>query len=36
MEFIKADIAKKVEQLKNSFTVEGVPLVKSNRFSNEE
>lgn len=36
MEFIKADIAKKVEQLKNSFTVEGVPLVKSNRFSDEE
>ena len=36
MKFSKSDIAKKVEQLKNSFTVEGVPLVKSNRFTDEE
>ena len=30
------NINEKVQQLKSSFTVEGVPLVKSNRFTQEE
>ena len=30
------ELAKKVHQLKSSFTVEGTPLFKSNRFSDEE
>lgn len=30
------DISRKVHQLKSSFTVEGTPLFKSNRFSDEE
>lgn len=30
------ELAKKVHQLKSSFTVEGTPLFKSNRFTDEE
>lgn len=33
---MNSEINKKVEQIKNSFTNSGVPLVKSNRFSQEE
>ena len=30
------DYKEKVKQLKNSFSVEGVPLIKSDRFTDEE